>query len=394
MVALSANDQDQLDVQNTPAVYTARWLIPAETVAITDAWRDLEKRAIEPNVFHGPDFLPPCLASFTRGARLIVVESSQYTGTRKLVAIVPVVSSRFGFGIVGPVPSIFSGEYGPLGTPLIDRTDPVGVCACLLEGLATRGALIGFSNLRLDGAVFDAIRRATVGTGGTIRILDRRRRAAIDLVKQRPLGQPGHPKRRKEWNRLGRRLEESGALVIDELTAVEDVVEGFEQYIQLEAQGWKGRGGSALRQQPRALVFVRAAIRSLAAHGQATIDRMTLDGKPIAFMVRLSSGAGSWIWKTTFAEHVADYSPGVLVTLKATERLLANPNLSEADSLAVEGHPMIDHIWSDRTEIGTAIVVFGAQQRRAAILAADFALHASTRTAVRNALKWLRLKKR
>jgi hypothetical protein len=101
----------------------------------------------------------------------------------------------------------------------------------------------------------------------------------------------------------------------------------------------------------------------------------------------LGSGNTSWCWKTAYDEAFAQYSPGVLLTLAATEALLADPAVAFADSCASGGHPMIDHLWRERLTISDQLFSLRGEAEFSYGLAVR--LEALRRTAL-NAAKALR----
>ena len=81
--------------------------------------------------------------------------------------------------------------------------------------------------------------------------------------------------------------------------------------------------------------------------------------------VVLRSGDEAYFWKTTFREKYASYSPGVLLALSMTTRLLTNPGTRFINSCAVPNHPMIDRLWPDRIEMTDLMVsIHGQSERR------------------------------
>ena len=67
-----------------------------------------------------------------------------------------------------------------------------------------------------------------------------------------------------------------------------------------------------------------AAVGALAAEGKARVDRLLLDGRPIAAAVTLRSGETAWTWKIAYDESHARASPGVQLMHDLTESLLAD----------------------------------------------------------------------
>jgi len=97
-------------------------------------------------------------------------------------------------------------------------------------------------------------------------------------------------------------------------------------------------------------------VSGLAAHGQARVDSMFLNGQPIAVCVTLMSGSTAWCWKIAYSEGVSRYSPGVQLVLDLTEKLLADQTVARTDSCATSGHPMIDHVWRERLAVSDRLI--------------------------------------
>ncbi|MGE3245848.1 MAG: GNAT family N-acetyltransferase [Beijerinckiaceae bacterium] len=158
-------------------------------------------------------------------------------------------------------------------------------------------------------------------------------------------------KRSKEFRRLMRRLSERGDLQHVALKSGAELRQGAEDFMALEASGWKGQRGTALLCDPSLATFMRTMARRFAASDQFEIDGLTMNGKPIAMSIVLKSGPDAYFWKTAYDENFAQYSPGVLLALKFTARMLENPQIASMNSCALPNHPMIDHIWPDRIEM-------------------------------------------
>ena len=60
----------------------------------------------------------------------------------------------------------------------------------------------------------------------------------------------------------------------------------------------------------------------------------------------LRSGDRAFYWKTAYDEAYAEYSPGVQLTLELSRAQQRDQRSSLTDSCAIEGHPMIDRLWT------------------------------------------------
>ncbi|RYC33907.1 GNAT family N-acetyltransferase [Lichenibacterium minor] len=324
----------------------------ADAVAHRDAWADLVGRALEPNVFLDPDFALPA-AQHLAGRRkpgFVLVWAVEAGERRDLVAVCPVVGRR------GPLKGLASAwihNLSTLGFPLLDGSRAAAALRALLAwaGEALPGACgLVVPSLPMDGPTAAALRDVAADGGLDLVQLRTWERAAL-----RRGGRAGpaalSPKAAKEIRRQRRRLAERGALSYTGAEAPDAVRAGIEQFLSLEAGGWKGAAGTALLSRPGTTAFLRAATRMLARRGLCRVDSLTLDGAPVAMAVTLSAGDVGFLWKIAYREDVARFSPGVQLVLELTEAWCRRGGAGTMDSCAVPDHPMIDRLWKDRIRL-------------------------------------------
>jgi len=274
-------------------------------------------------------------------------------GGERLLGLVP--GRVEGFAAGRPV-STFVGwthSYAPLSTPLLDRDAAKDVIGCVRRALPK---LPGKPRLILDPLVNEdgAVARLRAGEHARQEIsvsrFDAHERAMLRPAAGRhPLASISGG-RLKELRRQRRRLGELGVLA-RRVIARPEIAAAIEAYLALEARGWKGKAGGAAQLDVATRLFLKEAVGALAAEGKARIDLLTLDEKPLAAAITLFSGGRAWFWKTAYDEDYARFSPGVQLALDLTEELGGDAKISLVDSCAVAGHPMIDHLWSERLAI-------------------------------------------
>jgi CelD/BcsL family acetyltransferase involved in cellulose biosynthesis len=164
----------------------------------------------------------------------------------------------------------------------------------------------------------------------------------------------GH--RRKKLRRQRRLLAKIAPLTFATTRDAGSIEAALQDFLVLEAGGWKGLAGAAIVNDPAIRDFVQSAVMGLAADGQVRIDRLLLNGAPIAATVTLTSGDAAWSWKITYNEAHARSSPGVQLVCDFTASLLAEPRTLRVDSCASPGHPMIDHIWRERLALSDRLI--------------------------------------
>lgn len=327
----------------------------AALAARRDAWAALAAGAIVPNVFYAPAVALAAAPRYGRGVAAVAVQDT----ADRLVGLFPMRRSRTRWGVPLPLMIGWTHPFAPLGTPLVDPADPVGVIAAALGHVGRTGPggplLLPFCPA--DGPLAVALDAAIARCGGRQAIFGAHARAEL----RRPSGPDAPPAvldpRAKERARQRRRLAERGALVFD-LDRGREASAALDSFFALEAQGWKGRAGTAAQARPGERALMAEAVASLtgAPGGDALVARLLLDRRPVAAGVVLISGRTAWFWKTAYDETLAKYSPGVLLTLDLSAALLREPDIDVVDSCAVENHPMIDRLWPGRRALSDRLI--------------------------------------
>jgi hypothetical protein len=191
-------------------------------------------------------------------------------------------------------------------------------------------------------------------------------------------------KRRKELKRLRARLSEQGKLDVKALAPREDESLFVANLLKLEAQGWKGRQGTALAGDQQLAEALRHGLALMNRQGRLRFWEITLDGKPVASLFALVNGSEAMLGKIAYDESFARYSPGVMIVVDATEALFAEPGIRFADSNAIPDHPMIDRIWRGR--MGAVDVMVAGSNVSSAVFAAVVRWH-GTKDAARTLIK-------
>ena len=363
----------------------------AEAEAHLAHWRALAETAVEPNPFFGPDFLLPYLTHMEAGdVRILAVRDAAHGS---FLALAPFLRRRAGLAV--PVVSACAGDYGPLGTPLLAPSADSTVLSLLLDKAArefgTRTFLVPY--LRTDGPVSELFDDRAAETGWNVTPTARAVRAGHAAG---PTGEEQFrligTRRRKELDRQLRRLEEANIPArFDSLSEPAAVEAAFEQFLALEAAGWKGRRGTALASSPQRATFARAFIASLAARGQVRIDTLGAGEAPAAMLVTVRDRDRVFSWKIAYDEQLARFSPGAQVARQAMRRNLDEAGFSGADSLAIPDHPMIAPLWRGSVPFATLVVSKGPRGvLRGALARLDIAADRRLRKLARTVLARLR----
>jgi CelD/BcsL family acetyltransferase involved in cellulose biosynthesis len=338
----------------------------AELASIEPEWRTLAARALMLNVFYEPQFALAAAPVFGHNVGAALVWS-RGTASR-LVGLFPVRIERHRYGLTWPIMVGWINRYAPLGVPLIDREAVEPVIGAFLDHLAShRPRAILLPMFPQQGALAAAFDAALARRGGESITFAPHVRALLA-----PAGERGSyieralpHKKLKELGRQLRRLADDGDVKWQVARDPAAVGAALNDFLTLEAAGWKGRAGSAAAHDPTIRGFFEGAMPALARDGQAAIVQLVLAGHTIAALIVLRSGDTAWCWKIAYDERHARASPGVQLMLHATRALLADSSLAQVDSCAAPDHPMIDHIWRERLALADRLVRPGPSGRAA-----------------------------
>jgi CelD/BcsL family acetyltransferase involved in cellulose biosynthesis len=327
------------------------WRALSQLDSIVDDWRALAARALVPNVFYEPAFALAAAPVFGCEVGAVLVWSG--TAPRKLLGFFParVETRRYGFKL--PVLVGWTHPFAPFGAPLVEREAAEPIIAAWLAHIAGDIALPGVLLLPylpeegpFAAALAAILRRAQMSAADFNRaarpqLAPRGNRSAY---VERALG----PHRSRELRRTVRRLNDSGALLFTTATEPDAVAAATEDFLALEASGWKGRAGAAATRNDEIRSFVKAAIKGLAVEQKVAIDRVFLDGRPIAAAITLRSGDTAWLWKAAYDEALARYAPGLMLAASLTEELVNDVTIEQTDACVTTGPRVMNRTWSER----------------------------------------------
>ncbi|PYE24749.1 acetyltransferase (GNAT) family protein [Rhizobium sp. PP-F2F-G20b] len=330
----------------------------------------LSNRAIEPNVFFSGRFLAPAMPRLEdRVVRLAVIRDRSETRSR-LRFLMPFSVERPGFAIGSPIIRAWSNPFGPLGTPLLDTEEAAETLDNLFDALANPEAglppILVLPDIRLKGPLARLARAVAISRNLPLTVTDTFSRPVLDSLLDgetylRRAISPAHLRElRRQWTLLSR----LGTVTHSVARQPEDIRLRMEEFLALEASGWKGRQRTAIVMDRYRAAFAREAITNLAEADAVRIHTIDLDGVAIASMVVFMMGGEAYTWKTGYDETYARYSPGKLLLRELTEWHLDDANILKSDSCAVPDHPIMSRFWKEREEMGTLVIGLRANRDR------------------------------
>ena len=326
--------------------------------ALALEWSALAAEAAEPNAFAEHWFVAASLRTMGEEEDIRLVEVRR--GAR-LIGLLLVEVARGYARLPVRIVRNWCHDQAFLGTPLVAAGEETAFWAAALAALNEAGWAANLVHLR-GLAEGGPVERGLAGAA----IVHREVRAflASDLAPQAYYEQAVRQKKRKEIRRLHNRLAELGPVEARVLVDRAELDSWCDAFLALEKAGWKGRGGSALACSVRTERFFRETLKAAWEAGRLQFRRLDLGGRPIAMLVNFLTPPGSFSFKTVFDESFARFSPGVLIQLDNLA-ILEDPDIGWMDSCAVENHPMIDSLWTERRAIVRVTIRLGGARRSA-----------------------------
>ena len=328
-------------------------LIPLDELEDRDheAWREIADRAVEPNTFFEPEMVLPAVRWLAGGDVALLVAKDE----DGWAACLPV--RRASRWRKMPLRSlvVWRHQYSFLGTPLIDGTRAYRALAAVVERAVKDRRASGFALdwVADDGAVSSALREVVEDSRLPCATFESFERAAL---RRRPessyLEETLSAKRRKRLRRLERRLGEDlgGAPRVTERGLEGGAPAGF---ARLEAEGWKGREGTALASNDRHARFFEEVCLGFAGTGRLQLLALQVGERTVAMQCNLVAGEALFCFKVAYDEALARYSPGVQLELRAVDAFHAMSQVAWWDSCAAPDDELMNRLWPDRRRLAS-----------------------------------------
>jgi CelD/BcsL family acetyltransferase involved in cellulose biosynthesis len=304
------------------------------------AWRELAARAVEPNPFFEPEFVLPAVRHLE--ARRVALLSVERGG--ELMACLPVRRHS-----VGPLSTLAAWHhpYTFLGTPLADGSDLADTLEELFGAVRRRGpALLTIDQLGADGPIAAAIDNSC--KEHQVSVVQRRDSGRAALTRDTALASLDADKRQqRDRRRRWRMLEEDlGAPIA--LSDRAGNAEAVEDFLQLEASGWKGAEGTALASSPRHAEFFREVSRSFAAAGRLQLLTIGSERRNAAMSCNIVAGDTIFCFKLAFDEELRRGAPGVQLVYGIGQVFRDERSERLIDSCAAPSNKLLNRLWTDR----------------------------------------------
>jgi CelD/BcsL family acetyltransferase involved in cellulose biosynthesis len=333
------------------------------------AWEELAAAAIEPNVFYEHWMLLPALEAFGEGKDISIVlvlihDQDHRDAAPKLGAVFPLERVRNFRNLKVSTLSLWQHIHCYACTPLV-RADAASECMVelfrWLQSGEARASLVELGCTYGDGPfhrqlvdVSNALGLTTSVTDVFTRGLWRKGGDANSDPESAVSGDLRRRLRRKE-----RRLGERGRVEHRVLRQGDDVDRWIDEFLRIEASGWKRLGGTALACRDMGRRFFKDTATSAFRRERLLMLGIDFDGRPIARRCAFVAGEGSFAFKTAYDEEFADFSPGAMLEMDSIRQLHALPGVRWMDFCAAPDNLLVNRLSNDRKTIQTLAIGVG-----------------------------------
>jgi CelD/BcsL family acetyltransferase involved in cellulose biosynthesis len=136
------------------------------------------------------------------------------------------------------------------------------------------------------------------------------------------------------------RFEREGKMTITTATARDEIEAAFEEYVAIEATGWKADKG-ALANQPADYGVMRHFLLASADSGRVSVRTLRLDGRPAAAQLANVTAGTLELLKVAYDDALADLSPSNLLMADLIRECCDRPDIARIDLIT-------NQPWHDR----------------------------------------------
>ena len=336
----------------------------AELETLVPAWRTLADNCLLRNPCYEPEFLIPLIKHRSSekdsgdAAHVLIVEtvgvSSQPT---QLLGLLPVVERPF-YRLPVRCMHAWRPDEAFDATPLLCPNHSELALAAIFSALSDQGVrLLSMNTVSASDQLQKPLRSVAQSRSLPIFTRDCFERAAIETLGSGDeyLQQSMSKNRRKKSKQLLRRLEREGEVRFEHTDQNADFQAWAQDFVDLEASGWKGKNGSAIACSDNTLSFFLEMVDRFAARGAIRFGKLSLDTTPIAMLVDICSGSHVSGFKVAFDERFADFSPGFLLELQNI-RWLHDLGCELCDSCTAPDNELINRLYSSRLPFQSIVV--------------------------------------
>jgi len=152
---------------------------------------------------------------------------------------------------------------------------------------------------------------------------------------------------RENLRRRRRKLEKRGSVSVDIRKGELATSDFLQEFLTLEAAGWKGRLGTAITNNSDLTAFYTTLVENCSARGQLEWHGIRVGNRLVAGQLGIRCGASLVLPKFAFDEEFSDCSPGHLLTEEVFKEAFLDAELVEINTMSSADHHRLWHMPTD-----------------------------------------------
>jgi CelD/BcsL family acetyltransferase involved in cellulose biosynthesis len=327
------------------------WCMDSRVVALADVdapfidrWRALADRpGITPNPFAEVDFLRPAAAfqPEAKGMRLFVGEDGG-----DLLWLMPLfpTSRMGGLRVLPGLRNFF--ESNPLGQPLIVAGQESAAASGVLRYLSDDRRAFWLRLMMLDAD--DQFARSLIEGAGHA-FVDVGARGVV-VRRPEPTYLSGRKNLKKDLGRQRRSFERSSGMALEVIDCSADP-HAVDDFLAMEASGWKGRADSAFAMRPGKAEFLKQMCGNFRDGGRLRLYALRAGDQNLAMKLMLAANDTLFGFAIAFDERYGSLSPGLQLQVEGFQLFHDQPQFRMMDSCSDPGNAMANRLFPDRRSL-------------------------------------------
>lgn len=315
----------------------------------------LAEQAIEPNIYYAPNLLFPALECYAGEVKIsfLLIYAKQGAGMpegRRLVGFFPLEHADSFRKLPLQHVRLWRHEHCFLATPLLQGDFVRASFELVTDWVKDQDLkLLEMNLVSADPVILEALNEV-LDANDFERHYTHYDRAVL-IPKESGddyLKAVLKRKRRKDFDRQFRQLKKMGDLQWRRHDDIESLDRVIEEFLELEASGWKGEQGTALKSKPQDARFFRSMIEASQKEGRVLTLSLMLNDQPIAIIVVLTCGNGAFAFKMAYDEEYRSNSPGFHLVMEMIQHVHDSSDIQWMDFCSDPDHAMANRMFCDR----------------------------------------------
>lgn len=332
-----------------------------------EAWEALADSALDDNVYLSPVFVRATLGHLAKGRpEEVVFVYRNSASPPELVGVAPMRRDRAsGRAPIGCL-TVAVGGHGYLAVPLLKRDWAAPALGALLGWVDQRAGLLRLDGIPETSGFWPLLK-------GELARLEMPHHAWAAFARPRLRRHPSFLEyletltvsRRKGFRRALRRLAEAGPVNVRLHRDLSEASDLARRFLNIEALGWKGKGGTALLSNPGDTAFFEELVGGLAARRRLFFVEVMVGDRPAAITANFVAGNTLFAFKIGHDPAFEAASPGMIAEIETVRLFHEGSSGLTAGDGGTHDMSYLASYWKDLVPMHSVLIAGSSRLGRA-----------------------------